>query len=217
MENQMDIKTLVESQFEDVVACFPCLILHWYKSIGIIEGEIVVFDKDTDIVDTFHIRILITERYPSVLPFVCETDKRIPKTFHYSGDYFCLGAPTEVKLRFQENPTLKFFIEEFVVNYLYSYCYFVKNKKMPFGERSHDEKGIYESYMDMFQVDSKKTVMKFLKLLSGDRTEYHGANFCTCNSGKKAGGCHGKILLDLFDQNIPRDFQKDLRCLRYKN
>lgn len=205
---------LVESQFEELTKKYPSFVLYWRDGYGFLEGELNIVDPENNIEETFRILIGIAERYPIELPIVWEMSGKVPRTFHHNGDYLCLGVETDLLFRFKNNPTLEFFVSEFVVGYFYSHCFFVKRKKMPFGERPHGIGGIYEYYKELFIVDDNRSVLKFLKLLQNDQAKYRSVLPCPCGSERKAEDCHGDLILQLFKEKIPRVFQGDLKWLR---
>lgn len=212
----MDNKALVIEQYKELSQTHPGLVLTWKDGLGIVEGEIEFSRTFNGILieDNYDILICLYPDYPESLPIVLETAGRIPQGFHkFNQGNLCLGALTEIKLLFRRNPRLLYYVDVFLVDYLFSYSYFSKYNRMPYGERSH-KKGTLESYMDQLQVTDTKVIRAFLKLLSGDQSKYHGANPCLCNSGRKGADCHGKVILDLFKEHIPRDFQRDLHIIK---
>jgi len=143
--------------------------------------------------DHYEVLIVIPDDYPFVLPQVWETGKRIPKDFHtnYDGSA-CVGWSLATIETFRQEPSLIGFIRNCVVPYLYSYSFYSKYGKMPYGELSHGVQGIYEYYSGLFKISDQSIIRKFLKILA--ETEYHGDLPCPCGSGKKLNFCHGPIV-----------------------
>lgn len=200
----------VYEQFNDLIIRYPTLMLRWEGEIGIIEGDLqfrATFN-DVEIEDTYTIKIVIPPTYPHSIPLTWETGKRIPDDFHkYSGGSLCLETPTKQYIEFSSHPTLLFYVEKFVVEYLYGYSHLRKFGSLPYGERAHDAKGILGFYKELFGVDDFDTVMRLLYLLSTNN--YRGHHLCPCGSGQKSRYCHGQLLLQLLSLNLKDHFQGD--------
>ncbi|MEW6067094.1 MAG: hypothetical protein AB1610_02190 [Nitrospirota bacterium] len=163
--------------------------------------------------DNFHIEITITKDYPDTPPIVKETGGRIPKEFHTSPDgSLCLGAPIEVRMKFAKNQSLLGFVNEQVIPFLYSYCYFEQHGEMPFGELSHGGKGILEYYRQLFNASSDVISTELLKILA--ENNYKGHHECPCRSGKRIRDCHGGLLRKIYSYQHKDEFLYDYgNCL----
>jgi ferredoxin-thioredoxin reductase catalytic subunit len=171
--------------------------------------------KDQLISDSFEIEILIPETFPNVPPSVKEIGGRIPSTFHHYDDgSLCLGTPLHIRMSFLQNPTLLGYVQDLVIPYLFSYCYWKKFGRMPFGELSHGRKGIMEYYRELFQLNSDISTIKLLKIIAEDN--YRGHQTCPCGSGKILRQCHGEILRKIKIYQYQNDFIDDYcRCILY--
>ena len=206
-----DREDLIKQQFEELVQTFPSLRLcedrprHW-----VIRGKIsfsASFQNDT-ITDTFSVTIILPDDYPHSPPNVQETGGRIPADFHQNPDRtLCLGIPIEVRQRFKKEPTLLAFVEKLLIPYLYSYSYFEKYGKLPFGEFAHGGKGIREYYQELFKTDDIYIVLELLKIMANG--SYRGHHLCPCNSGKILRKCHGQLILKLLKEYPKEIFFKD--------
>lgn len=206
-----DREDLIKQQFEELVQTFPSLRLcedrprHW-----VIRGKIsfsASFQNDT-ITDTFSVMIILPDDYPHSPPNVQETGGRIPADFHQNPDRtLCLGIPIEVRQRFKKEPTLLAFVEKLLIPYLYSYSYFEKYGKLPFGEFAHGGKGIREYYQELFKTDDIYIVLELLKIMANG--SYRGHHLCPCNSGKILRKCHGQLILKLLKEYPKEIFFKD--------
>lgn len=206
-----DREDLIKQQFEELVQTFPSLRLcedrprHW-----VIRGKIsfsASFQNDT-ITDTFSVMIILPDDYPHSPPNVQETGGRIPADFHQNPDRtLCLGIPIEVRQRFKKEPTLLAFVEKLLIPYLYSYSYFEKYGKLPFGEFAHGGKGIREYYQELFKTDDIYIVLELLKIMANG--SYRGHHLCPCNSGKILRKCHGQLILKLLKEYHKEIFFKD--------
>lgn len=215
----MTIKVLVENQFKELIKKYRSLILYWIDDKGIIEGELnfKASYNGVNIADNYSIRIEIPSNYPKDMPLTKEIGGRIPYNFHkLNNDYLCLEVPTKMKIMFMENPTLLFYIEKFVIEYLFSFSYKEKFGQLPYGERPHGCEGIIDYYKELFGVTDINCIVKFLQLLSSNN--YRGHHLCPCNSGKRLRNCHGNKMLKLIQLSVADEFRRDLHnILRYYN
>lgn len=201
----------IEAEFEVLKSRFSGLYLERQFPNYIISGDFsfTIKHENEFIQDSFDVLATILPDYPRTLPIVEERGGRIPKEFHLNPDKsLCLGAPLELKIIFSKNPILLGFFENCVAPYFYSFCIWSKTGIMPLGELSHGEKGIYESYSNIFNIKDRIACLKFLKVLAFDN--YRGHLQCPCNSGKKLRMCHGAQLLCLGKHQTPKEFFKDM-------
>ena len=165
--------------------------------------------------DKFQIELYIPEDYPDTHPVAKETDGRIPKEFHTNPDgSLCLGAPLEVRMKFAKKPTLLGFVSEQVIPFLFSFCYWQRHGKMPFGELSHGGEGILEYYAQLFNVTSDIIALELLKVLAEDN--YRGHHDCPCGSGRRVRHCHGELLRKIGTYQSQDEFLYDyVQCLTH--
>ena len=114
----------------------------------------------------FNLQIKINiNTYTKSIPTVIYLDNSISKNFHKnSNNNLCLGTNVEQELIFSKNPTIKGFIENLLIPYLFSYLYWVKYNEVPFGERSHGIYGIYEFYVDYFDNNNIQDIINLLEI-----------------------------------------------------
>ena len=212
------MREIVYEQFNDLVNRYPTLMLRWEDQIGIIEGDLqfrATFN-DVEIEDVYSIRIVIPSTYPMDIPTTLEIGNRIPEGFHkYTDGSLCLETPTMQYIEFSTHPTLLFYIEKFVVEYLYGYSHLQKYGSLPYGERDHGNKGILGFYKELFGVDEYESVMRLLYVLCTN--EYRGHLLCPCGSGQIGRKCHGKTLLQLISLKLKDHFQNDFVKLHKSN
>ena len=117
----------------------------------------------------YMVELRIPPEYPDAPPDVRETGGRIPRWFHTFSPTgkLCLGPPVEVERVFAERRTLLWFLEEQVVPFLFSYSYFEKHGRMPFGQLPHGANGILDYYNEFFETDVDVVTLRMLNLLSG--------------------------------------------------
>lgn len=164
--------------------------------------------KDIEMEGEYEIEIRLSNRYPDSLPRVFETGGKIDKRYHHlsEGD-LCLGTPTEVDVKFQENPSLQGFVDDIVVPYLFSHACFIKYGKMPYGERPHGIEGILHYYSEFFKTNDLIT-LKMLKMLAcGKISEYW---LCPCGSGRIIAECHALDFSELQKVHDSKYFLSEL-------
>ncbi|MFC3801539.1 hypothetical protein [Cohnella sp. GCM10012308] len=208
---------MVWEQYKEIRDCFPDLVLiphdHRYFIRGTLEFRAEFMGLEVK--ESFLIEIEVLTTYPHSLPNVRELGGRISKEFHkFVNDTLCLGTPLAMKITFSKNPTLLGFIKELIVPYLYSYVNYERNGELPYGELSHNGKGLLEYYMDLFQVSSVDKTMQMLYALSFDKIRGHLP--CPCGSNLKIRNCHGPMLIDLYNYQDATKFESDLvRCWEF--
>lgn len=106
------------------------------------------------ITEAFEIDLIVPELYPNHLPKVRETGGRIDKGHEhvYLDGTLCLAVPIAARRLFSDHPTLLGFVNKLVVPYFYSYCYWKKYDKYPFGEQKHGAEGIVQYYIDTLNL-----------------------------------------------------------------
>lgn len=146
--------------------------------------------SDIEISDIFEVEMFISHQYPNEHPVVWETNRRISKDFgHINSDgTLCIALPLDINKVLTNNPSLIGFIDNLLVPYLYSYCYWEKYKKMPFGERGHGAQGYLEYYLELFNTkDVYEVLSGIIGLL---KNGYKPHEKCPCGSQKKTLRCH---------------------------
>lgn len=138
----------------------------------------------------YQIEILVTKKFPNILPIVKETAGDVPKFFHKNTEeILCLGVETEQKIFLQKTPNLLKFVNAFVIPYFYSFKIWQKTGEIPFGERSHEIKGILEFYREYLCIDNIQNIMDVLLYAHRNkRIELH--KHCPCGSGKNINECY---------------------------
>ena len=151
-------------------------------------------EKCEPMTGVFEIEIIIPGNYPRSLPKVKETGGKISKSYPhiYEGDEtLCSAFPLEEYLIFREQPSLLGFVEKLVVPYFFSYLYWEKYGKFPFGERKHDVKGVMDCYLEILRLPNELSVLKCLDHIL--RRGYSGKHECPCGSGVKIHKCHPEL------------------------
>lgn len=127
------------------------------------------------------------------LPYVIDLGGHIKDNYphKYSDGKLCLETDTQIRVRFLDGFSLTEWIKEYVETYYFSYEYYQRYGRYPFGERSHGAMGLIETYSDFFmEKDLMKTVLLMKAIVAGN---YRGHASCPCGSGKKYRHCHGEF------------------------
>jgi hypothetical protein len=201
----------IQKQFEELRAK--------YKGLGIsvrddgltsIKGPLRFIGsyEGIELEDEFEVEIILPAEYPELPPVVQETGGRIPVEYHRNpGGTLCLGAPLEVRIKFGRQRNLIGFVEELLVHYLFSFSYYERNDRVPFGELSHGGRGIWEYYRELFDIEDDVVILELLKILADQ--SYRGHHDCPCNSGQILRNCHGRQLLEIQKYQSHEDFLLD--------
>ena len=206
----MTFRELVTSQFVEVSKKYPDLALRFDSSGALVYGFIAFRRKVLGnwMSDHYQVSIEIPAGYPQEMPQTKETGGRVPATFHTNpGDYLCLEVPIRIELNFRENPTLLFYIDNFVIDYLTTYTYKNLFGKLPFGERAHGVKGKMQFYEELFHIKKWSVILDYLKMIASLR--YRGHRRCFCGSGKRLRNCHRDFMAKLIDSDKLRIFRED--------
>jgi hypothetical protein len=159
--------------------------------------------------DRYAVELKIPPSFPGELPVARETGGLIPSSFHkFKDGGLCLGAPTALRLRLAQSPTLLTYVDEFVVPYLFGYSYFVNHGVLPFGELAHGPKGILEYIAELFGATNIEQAYQFLHLASLKKRDAN-QHPCPCLSGRRLGRCHNHPVSDLRDRLGRRWFRAE--------
>jgi len=209
------IVRLVTEQMVDVQAKHPALELSVSDA-----GKILVYGpvgfsiehQGHTVEDSYRVEIHIPDDYPDSPPIVYETEGKIPAEFgHFmQAGNFCLGAPVEVRRVFARHKSLRAFIDEQVIPYLFFYSYKRDHKRPPFDDLLHGVDGLLQYYMGHFGTEIVPT-LKLLKCLADDFAP--PLSSCPCDSGRTLRDCHSPKLDELRPHYSPEEFEGELRWL----
>ena len=206
------------------------------KNELIIDQNIICPSNEYLITDEFNIEIEIKDKSLFPLPLVREIGGRIQriiesknisdkKDLHINPDgTICLCAKLEEKLRFPNGSDIITFLNQLVVPFFYCLSYYNKNNVWPWGQRSHGNAGIFESYLEYRSTQGvdKKMLDSYLVasppfILTEKSKEYlrrkndiKGHWDCICDSRLQFRACHKEALEGM------RLFKKDLASLSLK-
>ena len=127
------------------------------KNGYIFYGELILNHTYENITlkNSLYISMFVPFTFPTDLPIVRDITKKIESEFHKNkNDILCLACDAEIHYELKRNNSVTIcdFIEKFLIPYLYSYTYYKKYNKIPYGQRSHGFQGVIEFYMDYFEM-----------------------------------------------------------------
>ena len=201
------------------VACYSCLRQYVENSFFTISGSWPVHGdpKDDKPLEDFLIKIIFPNNYPDELPKVYETGNRIKvknaNTHFYNNYSACLFYPTERYLHFPENDSFDFkkFLEGPVKSFFFSQLYYIYHNKWPFGQRSHDIKGLLEFYAEKLSIpNNQKSISIVLDYLLKPKIKGHWP--CPCGNDKLR-DCHVEKFRFLHNKIPSKNFKKDFLLL----
>ena len=144
--------------------------------------------------DSYNVELAFSAGFPERIPMVLECDGRIPRSYHkLVGDYLCVAAPTEIRLKLRFAPTLLGYVQGFLIPYLYGYSCFEKHGIMPYGERGHDDSGIREYIAELFNSERIEHAEDFVRCTAMKKRRANKLP-CPCDSGRRLGRCHNRTV-----------------------
>jgi len=153
---------------------------------------------ESQIVDSYQLKISVPATFPKALPKVFETDNKIPRNGNYHVNYdntLCLGSPLRLMQKISQNPTLVGFSESCLVPYLYAVSFKLQNGgDFIFSELAHGRNGIIADYLELFSLKTPNQVMQTLNLL-GMKQRIANKKPCPCGCGNRLAKCsfHKKL------------------------
>ncbi len=170
----------------------------------ILDGKFVVTGPKGPF-DAYMVNIKVSSAFPWQEPIVVETGDRIPKTidrhiFPNTGRC-CLGIWEEWLLTAPDHTFLTY-LSGWLHDYFVSQTSFEAKGEWPYGERSHGDEGVNESYAELLEVPNDATVISdYLRLLA--RSIAKGHTPCPCGSGKILRKCHRDSVAQLRARIVP--------------
>jgi len=133
------------------------------------------------------------------LPVVSECGGKVLKNYpHRNGSgTLCLEAAPVIYQFFENGHTISEWMDQFVESYFFTYEYYQRFGTYPFGERSHGFVGAYEAYCELFGTEDKYSILKLLNFAVNKK--YRGHHRCPCGNGERLRNCHGKILMQIMN------------------
>ncbi len=202
-----EFQKIVRCHFDEVSEYYPELVIEADNDSYKVYGPLafVAHYNDNALRDRFEVKMLIRPDYPNSIPDVWETGGRIPDFYHkYKDDSLCLGKALNTKIKFDENPTLLWFIDKLLVPYFYSFCHKQITGNLPYGELDHSPRGNLDGYKELFNLTADIQALQMLRLMAEGK--YKGHFKCPCGSGKRMRYCHGPELIQVSCYQSQSDF-----------
>lgn len=157
----------------------------------------------------YEIRIRIS-LHDDDLPEVWDVGNHIDKSYihRYPDGKLCLETDAYTALCFYKGYSLLEWMKNIVEPYYYSYEYYTRFGKFPYGERSHDLDGVVEAYQEIFNEQDIVKIFRLLRSIS--QRKYKGHLMCPCGSGIITRKCHGSYIFPfIHDEQLYRITQRD--------
>lgn len=208
------VEQLIRNHYAEAHAKYPNLHPPVLDGNWRIVGSLAVIDDTGHLWDDFRVCITLPTNYPIGLPTLSEISNKIPKHEDWhNGDECCLGTEAKLHRELAEGITLTRWLDRHVIPYLANYLFRKKTDRYANGEFAHQEMGILEYYLKIFELHEAKDVVVRISHILGYAP--HSKNtLCFCGSGKLYKRCflvnRAKHQLD-----IPLHvFQNDLSILK---
>lgn len=207
----------LQSQLRDFFAKYPSMTIKTEEPNQIIlSGSIDVFRNYNGFtVNKNYLLEIVIPIGSDAFPYVVDIGNHIDSSYHHyyrSSKQLCLETDAKLTLRFVDGFSLVEWMEEFVEVYYFSYEYYSRFGVFPFGERSHNEPGILETYKDYFSTNDIVDAYKILQFICS--SPYRGHYPCPCGSNLRLRNCHGeKIILAYKNASVMDQIQKDYKVI----
>ncbi|SFK53229.1 SEC-C motif-containing protein [Lachnospiraceae bacterium KH1T2] len=191
-------KNEIREQVKQLLSTYPKLnIVKSDNSTIHLAGSIYVYRNALNytVQKNYMVEITIPISESNTLPKIRETGNVISDNYphRYQNGELCLETETSMRLRFIDGLDLVAWMDEYVEPYFFSYEYYTRFGKYPFGERPHYLDGIINTYQDIFHTTDFIETSKLL--IYAAESVYRGHATCPCGSGVKLRNCHGKYIL----------------------
>lgn len=162
------------------------------NNIQKIAGTIDVIDDEGRYWDSYHVLIIIPDKYPNDLPVLIETSKKIERhiDWHIIGEGICcLSTQSKMFYELKDDITLLRWLDKFAHPYLANHVYKLKTGRYANEEFSHGTLGIIEGWNQILHSNDTKQTLSLLKRMAGIESMAFN-QLCFCNSGKKYKRCY---------------------------
>jgi hypothetical protein len=142
--------------------------------------------------DTYELEIIIPKAYPKEIPTIIETKGKIPRKPDNHIDIngvLCLGSGIALLLIIENDTSFLKYIKKCLIPYLYAITLKLKyNENFIFGELEHGNKGLFDDYKNLFQVDSNEKVITIIEYILSKPSKIVNMK-CPCGCGRKVKYC----------------------------
>ncbi len=205
---------------EEIEKDYPGLrLLSWNGDFAVYQGALAFtanYQGHGLIDDVFDVEIKFPVNGGRVVPTVKEVSGRISRKpeFHINPDgTMCLGAPFEVRRKYLQDRSLRTFINQQLIPFLYGCSIKLKYNYWPYEELAHGGQGIIEYYKKLFNVQTDLAVIELLKALSDGYLQNNAP--CVCGSQKPLKKCHKPKIQKIKNQQTREEFFSDfIECIK---
>lgn len=181
----------LEREKAETLGAFPELSFSLEQGKVWVSGPLVLRNEAGREVDRYEIAICLPDDYPRSVPTLFETGGKVRRhedEHAYSNGEICLFVFGERWQHWPVGKTLRDFIEGPVRGYFIAHAHFRQTGDWPWGDRSHSEVGIFESYGELLGTNDRAVILRYLHALAHERPKGHW--LCPCGSGKRLRECH---------------------------
>lgn len=187
------------TEAKEVTSEFPALQLCIREdSLPYLVGKFKLYSNEGILYDNYSIRIECSSNYPYSFPNVFETANRLPYNIDwhvYNDGHFCICTPFEEHIYCAKGFTLLEFINEQILPYLHNQSY--REREGYFlNERSHGDKGLHESIIQILNVKSISEAKALLHYIYQNNHPSRTA-MCFCGSKRKYRYCHRESFIKI--------------------
>lgn len=181
-----------------------------------LKGALFIPDNSGEIVAQYDIELQYRVGYPACFPFVWETSNAFPHTpdWHCYGDTgsCCLKPGIEEALWCIEGFDIIRFMNEVVISYFANQYHRSVHGFYLYGEYSHGNKGILESYEQLLGLKGAIKVLPVLRNIITTNHVYRQSNCPICGN-EKVYRCHLQLVRKLLKirTQLNEDYQKLLQ------
>lgn len=187
---------------ENLLKNQPKLSIKYIDNDGITIIGIYSFNasfQETEISDSYHLKILIPEAFPKAAPQVWEMDGKITQDISnnhlFDDKSLCLGSPIQINVHLLQFPDIYEFSQKFILPYLFAISHRIKNGgSMIFGELKHGFDGVVE---DAFPLPNRTSLDEWLNLIN-KKKRVANKRPCPCGCGKRLGVCRYHYWVNYF-------------------
>jgi len=182
------------SQLDEAIASFPSLSKATLEGAIILKGILPVIDKEGKHWEDYDIEIHCSKNFPYEFPLLFETSGKIPKIadWHVYEDSLtcCVKVHPEELLRCKKGITVKEYISDEVLPYLFNQTHRRVEGYYINGEYSHGSLGVYEYYANMLNTDTNIKLTLQLMNFIADHERPSRTSMCFCEKRIKFRHCH---------------------------
>lgn len=185
---------IFRSQLDEAVEVFPSLSKVLSGGKDILRGTIAVVDGDGRYWEDYEVEIVASDGFPNEFPHLFEISGKIPRIgdWHIYEDTgsCCVKIKPEELIRCKGGITVREYIAEEVLPYLFNQTHRKVEGYYINGEYSHGGVGIYEFYAGVLRTRNNIELTIWLMRYIAGNDRPGRTSTCFCGSGEKFRNCH---------------------------